>query len=44
MHFFIGDPVKVFRYLHSKYTIERLSCEHDAEPIFLERDEAVKSM
>ena len=43
LHIFIGQPVAVFKYLHFKYTIDKLCFEHDSEPIWHKRDEAVKS-
>jgi len=42
LHIFYGEPVAVFRYLHRKYTIEKLCFEQDCEPIWHDRDRAVK--
>jgi cryptochrome len=43
LYVFIGEAVAVFKYLHSKYIIDKLCFEHDSEPIWHARDEAVKS-
>lgn len=43
LYIFFGKPVTVFRHLHAKYTIEKISFEQDCEPIWHARDNAVKS-
>jgi cryptochrome len=42
LHIFIGDPVAVFRYLHVNHAIDKICFEQDCEPIWHERDNAVK--
>ena len=42
LHIFIGDPVAVFRHLHANYSIDKICFEHDCEPIWHARDNAVK--
>jgi len=44
LYIFVGKPVTVFRYLHSKYSIEKICFEQDCEPIWHTRDNAVKSI
>ena len=41
---FAGKPVTIFRYLHAKYSIEKICFEQDCEPIWHARDNAVKSI
>ena len=43
LYIFVGKPVTVFRYLHAKYSIEKICFEQDCEPIWHARDNAVKS-
>ena len=42
LHVFIGDPVDVFRKLHSQCSISKLCFQQDPEPIYHARDGAVK--
>ena len=43
LHIFIGDPVAVFHHLHASHAIEKICFEQDCEPIWQQRDNAVKS-
>jgi cryptochrome len=43
LHVFQGCPLEVFRYLQTVQTINKLCFIQDCEPIFHERDIAVKS-
>jgi len=43
LHFIRGNPVDVFRKLSKKVKIEKLCFDQNCEPIWLERDNAVKN-
>uniref|UniRef100_A0A1I8PPM0 Cryptochrome-1 n=1 Tax=Stomoxys calcitrans TaxID=35570 RepID=A0A1I8PPM0_STOCA len=44
LHIFQGNPVQIFSKLHQHYTISKLCFEQDCEPIWNQRDDAVKKL